>query len=308
MEQTYLFFIDDVIWSFRELAQKRPKSLFDQPFFAMLRQAHDQYGLKTQLNCFYQTDNYYGNDDFSLAQMPDCWKDEFQASAHWLKLAFHARQEFPDYPYINASYRQVYEDYQKIQREVERFAGAESFTHAVVPHWLPVSYDGCRALYDCGVRLISVTDGPRTEYDGNPNSLPYGHAARLLQDRKPEAMLYTRNTDDVAIQRSACSYNHSDDPRFPETYRTTESLPDEKTGLWFKKFSDDTVLNLCTVESTKTMLAERLQDAYIGVADHEQYFYPHYFAYQPDYAEKVLLSAKILSEAGFRCIFAEELL
>lgn len=307
MDQVYLFFIDDVIWSFRDLAKTRPASVFEHPFFAMLKQAHEAYGLKTQLNCFYQTDNYYGNDDFSLADMPDCWKEEFTACAHWLKMAFHARQEFPDYPYVNASYEQVYEDYQKVQQEITRFAGAASFTHAIIPHWLPVSYDGCRALYDCGVRMISVTDGPRTDYNGDPNSLPYGHAARLLQDRKPETMLYTRDSNNTALLRSICAYNHSDDPRFPQTLRTTESLPDTKTGLRFKKVCDDTCLNLFPMETLPDMLADRIGDPYVGIADHEQYFYPHYFAYQPDYAEKIFLTAKTLSEAGFRCIFIEDL-
>ena len=33
MEKQYYFsFIDDVIWVFRDLTRKRPKSLFDYPF------------------------------------------------------------------------------------------------------------------------------------------------------------------------------------------------------------------------------------------------------------------------------------
>lgn len=307
MEKKYLFFIDDVIWCFRDLARTRPASLFDHPFFAMLRKVHRDYGTKTQLNCFYQTDNFYGNDDFSLAEMPDCYKEEFRQNANWLKLAFHARQEFPDYPYVNASYGQVFDDFQKFRAEVLRFAGEASFTYPMVPHWLPVSYDGCRALYDCGVRLLSATDGPRTAYSGDPATLPYGHAARLLQDRKPETMLYTRSTANTAIARSICGYNHVEDPRFSETLRTTASFPDEKTGLRFKRVCDQTVHNLMTMETLPVILGDRIHDSYIGLGTHEQYFYGHYFAYQPDYAEKLYLAAKMLTEAGFSCIFMEDL-
>ena len=41
MKKAY-FYIDDVIWSLRDLTQKRPKSLFDNPFFGMLKKAMDE--------------------------------------------------------------------------------------------------------------------------------------------------------------------------------------------------------------------------------------------------------------------------
>ena len=43
-----------------------------------------------------------------------------------------------------------------------------------------------------------------------------------------------------------------------------------------------------------------------GQRDHEQYFYKDYFAYQPDYAEKILLAAKIAHDTGRDFIFLEE--
>ena len=66
-------YIDDVIWVFRDLARMRPKSMFDNPLLGGLKDAHDRYGLKVQLNCFYRTDFFYGMDEFSLADMPDCY-------------------------------------------------------------------------------------------------------------------------------------------------------------------------------------------------------------------------------------------
>ena len=68
------FFIDDVIWLFRDLTRQNPKSAFENPFLKMLKKAHDEYGLKTQLNCFYRTSFWYGNDEFSLADMTDKYK------------------------------------------------------------------------------------------------------------------------------------------------------------------------------------------------------------------------------------------
>ena len=104
MNKKAFFFIDDTIWVFRDLTRKQPASLFDNPFLKMLKKAHDEYGLKTQLNVFFKTDVFYGDDEFNLSEMTDAYKSEWEACADWLKLAFHARQEFPDYPYVNASY------------------------------------------------------------------------------------------------------------------------------------------------------------------------------------------------------------
>lgn len=44
------FFIDDVIWVMRDLARERPKSLFDNGFMSILKRAHNEYGIKVQLN------------------------------------------------------------------------------------------------------------------------------------------------------------------------------------------------------------------------------------------------------------------
>lgn len=51
MKKTY-FYIDDVIWLMRELTRKPAASLFENPFMQMLKRAHDEYGLKVQLNFF----------------------------------------------------------------------------------------------------------------------------------------------------------------------------------------------------------------------------------------------------------------
>ena len=100
-------YIDDVIWVFRDLARQRPKSMFDNPLLSVLKEAHERYGLKLQLNCFYRTDMFYGMDEFSLADMTEAYKAEWQAAKGWLKLGFHAYQEFPDYPFVNSSYDDI---------------------------------------------------------------------------------------------------------------------------------------------------------------------------------------------------------
>lgn len=104
MKKISCFYIDDVIWCLRDVAHERPASIFDNEFFGMLKCAHDDTGMTVQLNLFYRTDFFYGSDEFTFSNMLNCYKSEFEKSSDWLKFAFHAKQEFPDYPYINAKY------------------------------------------------------------------------------------------------------------------------------------------------------------------------------------------------------------
>ena len=98
MSKKAFFFIDDVIWMFRDLTRQRPASIFEHHFLKSLKEIHDKTGLKVQMNLFFRTDYFYGNDEFSLADMTDAYKAEFEANSDWLKFAFHAKEEFPDYP------------------------------------------------------------------------------------------------------------------------------------------------------------------------------------------------------------------
>lgn len=71
-------------------------------------------------------------------------------------MTFHAKQEFPDYPYVNATYADVKAAYKAIHNKVVRFAGEGSRLPALVPHRLPISKaGGCKALVDCGVTPLS---------------------------------------------------------------------------------------------------------------------------------------------------------
>ena len=47
-------YVDDVIWCLRDLTRTKPKSVWDVPYFKMLKECHDRYGMKVQLNLFYR--------------------------------------------------------------------------------------------------------------------------------------------------------------------------------------------------------------------------------------------------------------
>ena len=301
------YFCDDAIWFLRDLTRRRPKSMFDHPFLAVLRECHEKYGLKAQINLFYRTDFFYGMDEFSLAEVTDAYKPEFAASAGWLKLGFHSLQEFPDYPWINASYGDVKKAFGMIKGEVVRFAGEGSFANACVPHWCPMSQDGVRALKDCGIKVMECSVGPRYRYDGKPERLPYGHAFRILQNRKPEVGFYWRESRNAAISASVCSYNHISPEQAEATALSAKYVHDRVTGMNFKHmFCDAPCLNLCTKETLASDTAKALGRDYLIFSNHEQYFFREYFAYQPEYADKVRLMCKLMHDNGYRFVFMED--
>ena len=306
MSKKAYFYIDDTIWVLREMTRTNPESMFDVPLFKVLKNAHDKYGTKVQLNLFYRTDSFYGNDEFTLSDVTDKYKSEWEKNSDWLKLAFHAKEEFPDYPHVNARYSDVYDLFKKIESEVFRFAGEKSFTYATCPHWLPVSEAGVRALYDCGVRLMDVTEGDVEEYNGNPDSLPYGHSARLLNNRQSETRVFTRGGRDVAIARSVCAYNHFT-PEENTVKKTLGTIRDDATKMLFKQYCT-TCINLFGYDELEEEFANHIGNDYIGICDHEQYFYEDYFAYQPDYADKIYKMSEILTRNGYEFIFAEDLI
>ena len=302
------FFIDDAIWFLRDLARTRPKSLFDVPFLKQLKDSHDRYGLKLQINLFYRTDFFYGMDEFTLKEVPDAYKAEFQANKDWLKLGFHSLQEFPDYPWINADRADIVKLFGMIKGEIIRFAGEGVFARGLVPHWCPMSEEGCRAMKDLGIRIMECSYGPRYQYDGVRTRLPYGHAMRIEQNRKPETAFFWRDSRNEEIKSSVCSYNHISPEQIAKTETSLNYVLDRKTGMRFKHFfCDAPCLNLVDVPTLRADIAKVLGREHLCFSDHEQYFFKDYLAYQPDYAEKIRVMSETMAANGYRFVFLEDL-
>ncbi|MDD4018663.1 MAG: twin-arginine translocation signal domain-containing protein [Kiritimatiellae bacterium] len=302
-------YIDDVIFVFRDLAVQRPKSCWNHFFLAALKEAHEKYGLKVQLNIFYRNDFYYGarGAEFTIKEMPDIWKAEFQAAKDWLKFGFHSYSEFPDYPWINAGYDDVKFTWNLLAGEVERFAGPGMFAKAVTPHWGPMSKEGCVALKDCGATAIWCSGGKRYEYTGDRTILPYGHGMRIENFRKPETAMFWRpgGGDDISV--SACGYNHLLPDQVKVTYGTYNWLYDKATGCNFMRFGCGApCLNLYRLEDIPARMRQVIGSEFLIHATHEEYWYKDYFAYQPDSREKLLVSCKMVHDAGYKYSFIED--
>ena len=308
MNKKAFFYFDDVIWLFRDLTREKPKSIFDHMYLKVLKEAHDKYGFKVQMNAFYRTDYFYGLDEFTLSEMTDRYKEEFKANSDWLKIGYHSKQEFPDYPLVNISYDDMVKDFKAIKNEVVRFAGEESFSRCVCSHWRPISKAGCKALFDNGIKLVNATGGPVAEYDENSDILPYGHSYRLLQNRQPETKIFTRISLNKAISSSICAYNHLTQEQLEETNCTLKTVKDPEIGFHFKQLqTHGNVVNLSKLDEMEKEYEKILECEFVGLCGHEQYFYPDYYGYQKDHGEKLLKACEIMYKNGFEFIFADQL-
>ena len=257
--------VDDNIWWLQDLNDHPYRSIFDNPYLAVYQEAHDLYGIKLRLNIFYHTDRRGG---FDLSRMTDRYRDEFLANHDWLHLAFHAESELPDWPYAEATYAGLKYDYDRIKREVKRFAGYEPDRCTTI-HFGSGSRQAVRAIRAEGVRTLmgymEVADGRSyVSYYLSPEEVAKVNEFGFWKD----------HGEDMIFGRIDCVMNQYD-----------------CTGIAAR-------MDECLRRFPK--------NGYIEIMIHEQYFYEDYPSYMPDYREKVLTGVRYCVEHGYRPMFSGE--
>ena len=79
-----------------------------------------------------------------------------------------------------------------------------------------------------------------------------------------------------------------------------------ETGMRFNRFAC-ILLNATKLSDFDPILENLKKYEHTCLAMHEQYFYDDYFAYEPDFAEKVGYAWKKMLDAGFEPILMDEL-
>ena len=158
MEQTgyYCFTVDDNVRFLSELSEKNYKSIFDHPYLRVYKRLHEKFGAKVQLNLFYEAG------DFNLTHMTERYIEQWRQNSDWLKLSFHSRLE-NEKPYESASYREVYDDCLKVNREIVRFASDEALAKTTTVHYCKLTNSGITALRDLGVTGLLGLYGTKSE-------------------------------------------------------------------------------------------------------------------------------------------------
>jgi len=245
------------------------KSVFENPYLAVYKKAHDLYGAKVHLNLFYEFDDVAASkfstkrDYFNLSMMTDKFKDEFIANSDWLKFSFHAKSEFPDEPYRNATFTQAFNDIQRTHKEIIRFAGKETLSNVCTLHWGEGNIAVVRALRQSGY------EGLTGYFEVRPSGRPlvaYYYPADFV--KHVGARDFWKDTDeDVMYGRI------------------------------------DKVLNEITLEQViptlENIYSQPHRAGFMSVMIHEQYFHSDYRRYIPEFEQIVLTACKWLSEHGY---------
>jgi hypothetical protein len=211
---------------------------------------------------------FYQTEGFNLSQMTAKFKEEWKANSDWLGLSFHALAEFPDKPYINAGYDQVKNDCALVTDQIRRFAGEEVMGKETTLHWGEGTAEACRALRDQGYTVLA------------------GYF----------------NVDD---KQAAVSYYLNEEQR--RHLKTRFIWRDNKEGIIFAKIA--LVVNTVKLEQVVSYLdnvKKMYNPHYIDLMIHEQYFYPNYGSFQPDWREKVMTAVKWAVDNGYQPGFLKE--
>ena len=253
--KNFCFTVDDNIRCLKELSEGRYGSLFEHPYFSMYKRLHEKYGVKIQLNLFYE------NGDFKLSEMTAEYKEQWRQNSDWLKLSFHSRAENGN-PYESSGYDEVFRDCRNVQEEIVRFASPDALGKTTTIHCCRATSEGLRALKDNGVQgllgLYGTQDAPRRSY---------------------------RNTEEEGTLIRAGNTVSRDGMAF--------------AGI-------DVILNLYSKEEILLRLQALKHRDLVKVMIHEQYFYPDYPKYQPNFEEKLDATFRFLSENGFYSVFLED--
>jgi hypothetical protein len=210
-------------------------------------------------------------ESFDLSQMPDTYKQEWQENADWMRLTFHALQNDPPKPYEFAEADEIMRDCKRVTEQIIRFAGEQLLEPATTIHYGAATREGCRALRQFGFRGMA--------------------GFFQLANGKPIVSYYLDNEQ-------------------TEHLNGRDFWKDEREDLIFVKI--DAVLDRLRlgdiVPHLQQVKARRGEAAFIELLIHEQYFYPHYRAYQPDYRDKLFAAAQWAQDNGYSPAFLSEVL
>lgn len=265
----YRLSVDDNIRFLENLA-KHPEytSIFEDPFLNMHRRLHETYGTKTHFNLFFQSED----GSFDLTQVPDRFKQEWTANADWMRLSFHARSEFPAWPYLNAGYEQVYRDCEQVHREILRFAGPKVLGPVTTVHFAELTREGAKALQDLGIKMLL-------------GDFSYNSRGERYLD-------YYLDADQFEAVRTHCFYR------------------DKASGMQF--CCCDIVLDCFKPEDIGAELDRQAAlhpgRRFVDILIHEQYFYEDYKNYRPYYQELIETGIRWCTRQGYEPVHVTDMI
>jgi hypothetical protein len=199
------------------------------------------------------------------------FKEEFQANSDWLHFGFHALAVLPSWTYTNATGETLTHDYELIAKEVDRFAGEGMLENVTTNHWCSGNREVVRAERKQGVYALM--------------------AYLQIRDGQPWVSYYL-DTEQIA---------HANEYGF---------WKDHSEDMIFGKI--DVVMNALTCQEIREKLDEAKsrypKKGAVEIMIHEQFYYPGYSIYLPDFEQRVLTGCQWCVENGYTPAFACEML
>ena len=162
--KSFIFTVDDNIRVFKEICERGYGSIFEHPYLAMYKRLHEKFGVRVQLNLFFECEG------FCLRDMTDKYKSEWEANADWLKMSFHSWLENVR-PYEESGFGEVFLDCFDVNGEIRRFAGENSLAKTTTIHYCALTDNGIDAIKSNGYKgllgLYASGDTPRVSYQNS---------------------------------------------------------------------------------------------------------------------------------------------
>ena len=275
----YAVRIDDNSFVFTDLIRQKYNSLFDHFYLKGLKELHEKYGSKFILKCFYE--NAHDPEKSNLSQVPDIYRDEFEKNADWLHLAFHARAEFPDRPYQHCTTERLAKDYDTTTAELRRIAGDKCCTPPTNVHWAMLEPHNFSFMRSRGVKILTSSGfmANRIVVDGRVENLEQGacdigffyeqDVARHMLEKR----CFYDPDHDLFLSRSFFCFNIDTPEEIEEKIKAEEA---------------------------------KSQTDIIESVGHEQYAYPFYAMFLPDYFKRLEASCRVPAELGYKPVFFQD--
>ena len=148
------FSIDDVFDSLIEVTDK-DIPLFEHPFFSLLKEMHDTYGIILGLHLFFQKE--INGKLRSLREVRDL-KKEIADAGGWIYFGPHAL-DYENAPYAQSRDEQI-AVFNRTYDEIDRFAGKNSYAKWIRLHFYSESYELADYFKERGVTALFSTDKP----------------------------------------------------------------------------------------------------------------------------------------------------
>ncbi len=265
---------DDNILFLQDLHAHREEyqSLFDNPYLAIYKKAHDLFGACVHLNLYYKyteeemKDFSAHKNPFNLSMMTDRFKGEWEANADWLQLSFHARRNNPDSPYLHARRAEIAQDIELVHREILRFAGPKTLSPVTTLHFGAANLTVTRVLREYGYRGLAGYFEITPE---NETLVSYHYPIEWVR-HVGERDFWKDQQEDVMLGRIDLVLNAEKEPQ--PLIDQLEEIQKNHPG----------------------------RAGFLSLLMHEEYFYPDYKNNRPRFEELVLKPCQWCYEHGYQ--------